>query len=72
MTLIDQLPPAADPDSVFDAFADWAERRDLSLYPHQEEALIEIVSGANVIVSSPCSRVCRICSCMRETLLIGR
>ena len=53
MTLIDQLPPAADPDSVFDAFADWAERRDLSLYPHQEEALIEIVSGANVIVSSP-------------------
>jgi superfamily II RNA helicase len=53
MTLIDQLPPAADPDSVFDAFADWAERRDLSLYPHQEEALIEIVSGANVVVSSP-------------------
>jgi superfamily II RNA helicase len=53
MTLIDQLPPAADPDSVFDAFADWAERRGFSLYPHQEEALIEIVSGANVIVSSP-------------------
>ena len=53
MTLIDQLPPAADPDSVFDAFADWAERQGLSLYPHQEEALIEIVSGANVIVSSP-------------------
>jgi superfamily II RNA helicase len=53
MTLIDQLPLAADPDSVFDAFADWAERQGLSLYPHQEEALIEIVSGANVIVSSP-------------------
>ena len=24
-----------------------------SLYPHQEEALIEIVSGANVILSTP-------------------
>ena len=53
MTLIDQLPPAADPDSVFDAFAGWAGRQGLSLYPHQEEALIEIVSGANVILSSP-------------------
>jgi superfamily II RNA helicase len=53
MTLIDQIPTAADPDSVFDAFADWAEQQGLSLYPHQEEALIEIVSGANVIVSSP-------------------
>jgi superfamily II RNA helicase len=53
MTLIDQLPRTADPDSVFDAFAGWAERQGLSLYPHQEEALIEIVSGGNVILSSP-------------------
>ncbi len=53
MPLIDQLPPAADPDSVFDAFAGWAEQQGLRLYPHQEEALIEIVSGANVILSSP-------------------
>ena len=53
MPLIDQLPLTADPDSVFDAFAGWVERQGLLLYPHQEEALIEIVSGANVIVSSP-------------------
>jgi superfamily II RNA helicase len=53
MSLIDQLPPTADPDSIFDAFADWAGQQGLSLYPHQEEALIEIVSGANVILSSP-------------------
>ena len=53
MPLIAQLPAAADPDSVFDAFAGWAEQQGLSLYPHQEEALIEIVSGANVILSSP-------------------
>ncbi|HEY1915618.1 MAG TPA: DUF3516 domain-containing protein [Streptosporangiaceae bacterium] len=53
MTLIDQLPSGNDPDSIFEAFAGWAEQQGLSLYPHQEEALIEIVSGANVILSSP-------------------
>jgi superfamily II RNA helicase len=53
MALIDQLPEAADPDSVFNAFAGWAKREGLTLYPHQEDALIEIVSGANVIVSTP-------------------
>jgi len=53
MTLIDQLPVDTDPDSVFDAFAVWAKQQGLALYPHQEEALIEVVSGANVIVSTP-------------------
>src|SRR5499425_1119138 len=53
MTLIDQLPADTDPDSVFDAFAVWAKQQGLALYPHQEEALIEVVSGANVILSTP-------------------
>ncbi len=53
MTLIDLLPEAPDPDEVFDAFAEWAKGRGLALYPHQEDALIEIVSGANVILSTP-------------------
>jgi superfamily II RNA helicase len=53
MALIDQLPASPDPDSVFDAFAGWAKQQGLALYPHQEEALIEVVSGANVIVSTP-------------------
>ncbi|MDT4989505.1 MAG: hypothetical protein QOI74_3599, partial [Micromonosporaceae bacterium] len=53
MTLTDQLPRTADPDSLFDAFAGWAKGQGLILYPHQEEALIEIVSGANVILSTP-------------------
>ena len=53
MTLTDQLPPDADPDAVFSAFTDWAAGQGLSLYPHQEEALIEIVSGGNVILSTP-------------------
>jgi superfamily II RNA helicase len=53
MTLTDQLPPTADPDSLFEAFAGWAKAQGLALYPHQEEALIEIVSGANLILGTP-------------------
>src|SRR6202034_2383739 len=53
MTLTDLLPETADPDDVFDAFAGWAKQRGLALYPHQEDALIEVVSGANVILSTP-------------------
>src|SRR5690348_17658110 len=53
MTLIDLLPETPEPDAVFDAFAGWSKRRGLALYPHQEEALIEVVAGANVILSTP-------------------
>src|SRR2546423_2114852 len=51
MSLSDLLP--AEPDDLFDAFAEWAKRRGLPLYPHQEEALIEVFSGANLILSTP-------------------
>ncbi len=53
MTLTDLLPDTADPDSLYEAFADWTAKQGLTLYPAQEEALIEIVSGANVILSTP-------------------
>ena len=53
MTLTDRLPDGAEPDDIFTAFADWTADQGFSLYPHQEEALIEIVSGANVILSAP-------------------
>src|SRR5271169_350943 len=53
VTLIDLLPETSEPDALFDAFAEWSRRRGLVLYPHQEDALIEVVSGANVILSTP-------------------
>ncbi|MDF3290363.1 MULTISPECIES: DEAD/DEAH box helicase [Streptomyces] len=53
MTLIDQLPASPDPDNLFEAFSSWTEERGIALYPAQEEALIEVVSGANVILSTP-------------------
>jgi superfamily II RNA helicase len=53
MTLTELLPETTEPDDLFNAFEGWAKTQGLSLYPHQEEALIEIVSGANVILSTP-------------------
>jgi superfamily II RNA helicase len=53
VTLIDQMPAGRDPDALFDAFSSWATQQGISLYPAQEEALIEVVSGSNVILSTP-------------------
>src|SRR3954452_2671785 len=53
MTLTDRLPGSADPDAVFEAFSSWVEEQGITLYPHQEEALIEIATGANVILNTP-------------------
>src|SRR3954453_18290703 len=53
MTLTDRLPGNAEPDAVFDAFQTWVTEQGLTLYPHQEEALIEIATGANVILNTP-------------------
>jgi superfamily II RNA helicase len=43
----------ADPDELFASFAAWAEMNGTVLYPAQEEALIELVSGANVVLATP-------------------
>ncbi|MDT4991819.1 MAG: hypothetical protein QOH97_1711 [Actinoplanes sp.] len=53
MTLTDRLPGTAEPDAVFDAFQSWVSEQGLTLYPHQEEALIEIATGGNVILNTP-------------------
>ncbi|NIZ91924.1 DEAD/DEAH box helicase [Kineococcus rubinsiae] len=44
---------AADPDAVHEAFTDWVTSRGIELYPAQQEALIEVVSGSNVVLSTP-------------------
>ncbi|AHK30645.1 helicase [Rhodococcus opacus PD630] len=53
MLLSDLLPENADSDSVFDAFTSWTDERGLTLYPAQEESVMELVSGANVILATP-------------------
>ena len=42
-----------DADAVLDAFTAWADGRGLTLYPAQEEAVLEIFAGANVILGTP-------------------
>ncbi|MCJ0700970.1 DUF3516 domain-containing protein [Frigoribacterium faeni] len=42
-----------DADAAYADFAGWAEGRGLPLYPAQDEAMIELVSGASVILSTP-------------------
>ncbi len=53
-SLLHLLPDGpADPDELFDRFSTWASEQGLSLYPAQEEALIEVVSGSHVILATP-------------------
>lgn len=56
MTLTELLPPSAatcDADSLYDAFSTWVGQQGITLYPAQEEAVIEIMTGSNVILSTP-------------------
>lgn len=51
MLLPDEIPNQ--PEVIYDAFEAWANEQGLTLYPAQEEALLEIVSGSNVILATP-------------------
>ncbi len=53
MRLLDRLPAEPDPDGLYDAFAGWTADQGLALYPAQAEALIEIVTGSNVVLATP-------------------
>ncbi len=43
----------AGPDALYDAFTTWTKEQGFDLYPAQQEALIELVSGSHVILSTP-------------------
>jgi superfamily II RNA helicase len=48
------LPPrGSDSDAVLNGFLKYVEHLGLSLYPHQEEAVLAVMSDANVIVHTP-------------------
>ncbi len=57
--LTDHLPAAdpgtgdPDPDALLEAFTEWTTGQGIELYPAQEEALMEVVTGANLILSTP-------------------
>ncbi|MCX2965465.1 DEAD/DEAH box helicase [Gordonia sp. NPDC062954] len=47
------LVPVDDEDTAFEVFAGWWDERGIALYPHQEESLLELISGNNVILATP-------------------
>lgn len=53
MKLVDARPTDPSADSLYDAFTDWAAHEGLDLYPHQDEASIELFSGHNVVLATP-------------------
>src|SRR4051812_20934751 len=46
-------PAEADADRVYDELVGWAASDGLTLYPHQDEALVELLSGNNVVLATP-------------------
>ncbi len=52
-TLADLIPPEPDPDALVDAFTGWTTAQGLELYPAQADALLELVTGSNVVLSTP-------------------
>jgi superfamily II RNA helicase len=53
VTLTERIPRAVDADALYEAFTAWTTARGLELYPHQDEALLEILSGSNLILATP-------------------
>src|ERR1700742_249322 len=53
MSLTDVIPEQPEADAVYEAFVAWVEQQGLTLYPHQDEAAIELFSDNNVVLGTP-------------------
>ncbi|GJM39622.1 MAG: helicase [Acidimicrobiales bacterium] len=51
--LIERLPADRDGEELLFAFMEWASDRGLELYPHQEEAILALLSGDHVVLATP-------------------
>src|SRR5258708_38967515 len=56
--LTDALPGMAgngpwDPDAFVGAFDDWVREQGIRLYPAQEEAVLELILGRHLVLSTP-------------------
>ncbi len=54
--LADRLPDGDQrtaPDALYDAFVGWAGDQGFELYPAQQDAVLELVTGSHVILSTP-------------------
>jgi superfamily II RNA helicase len=51
--LNERMPRDPDADALYEAFTEWTTDSGLTLYPHQDEAFLELLSGSNVILATP-------------------
>lgn len=51
--LLETLGPRPDADDLFAGFEDWAKSQGITLYPHQVDALLATLDGANTIITTP-------------------
>ncbi|MBT3246013.1 MAG: DUF3516 domain-containing protein [Actinobacteria bacterium] len=51
--LLDRLPQGSDPDEILEGFVAWTTDAGLTLYPAQEEAILELLAGNHVILATP-------------------
>ncbi len=49
----DFIPETPGSDELLDAFLEWSLAAGLELYPHQEEAVLRLLVGENVVLSTP-------------------
>jgi ATP-dependent helicase YprA (DUF1998 family) len=50
------LPPPGEtlaPDAVLDRFVSWVAGSGLTLYPHQEEAILHLLDGKHLVLATP-------------------
>jgi hypothetical protein len=52
-TLAELMPDPPDEDSLYDAFTTWTQGQGLSMYPAQQDAVLELITGSNVILATP-------------------
>ena len=49
----DFIPETSGSDELLDAFLEWSLAAGLELYPHQEDAVLRLLAGENVVLSTP-------------------
>src|SRR3954453_3693959 len=50
---LEPVPGGAAEDAILSRFTDWVSAQGLSLYPHQEEALLELLAGKHLVLATP-------------------
>jgi len=53
MSFTGLVPDPPEPDALYEAFVGWTEQQGVTLYRHQDEAVIELFSGNNVMLATP-------------------